>query len=90
MTTFYRKVGRRYQPVEEYDPELMDALPEGDHLISVRVGLTSRRFDVDPALAPMIAAGVYAEDAISRDTGRDQMSQGRINRIAAAGQARPY
>jgi hypothetical protein len=66
MTTFYRKVGRRYQPVSEYDSELMDALPEGHHLISVRVGLTSRRFDVDPSLAPMIAAGLYAEDAISR------------------------
>jgi hypothetical protein len=66
MTTFYRKVGRRYQPVEEYDPELMDALPEGDHLISVRPGLTSCRYAVDPALAHLIAAGVYAEDAISR------------------------
>lgn len=66
MTTFYRKVGRRYEPVEEYDPELLDALPQGDHLISVRIGLTSRRYAVDPALAPMIAAGLYAEDAIGR------------------------
>ena len=64
--TFYRRVGRRYRPVSEYDSELMDALPEGHHLISVQVGLTSRRFDVDPSLAPMIAAGLYAEDAISR------------------------
>ena len=64
--TFYRKIGRRYVAVSEYDSEVMDALPEGDHLISVRVGLTSRRFDVDPSLAPMIAAGVYAEDAMSR------------------------
>lgn len=66
MTTFYKKVGRRYVPVSEYNSELMDALPEGDHLISVRVGLTSRRYDVDAALAPMIAAGLYAEDAVSR------------------------
>lgn len=64
MTTFYRKQGRRYVPVSEYDPELMDALPQGDHLISVRVGIQSRRHGVDPALAPMIAAGLYAEDAI--------------------------
>ena len=64
--TFYKKVGRRYVAVSEYDSELMDGLPQGDHLISVRVGLTSRRYDVDTALAPMIAAGLYAEDAISR------------------------
>ena len=64
--TFYKKVGRRYVPVSEYNSEVMDALPEGDHLISVRVGLTSRRHSIDADLAPMIAAGLYAEDAISR------------------------
>ena len=66
MTTFYRKQGRRYVPVSEYNSELMDALPPGDHLISVRPGISSRRYDVDAALAPMIAAGLYAEDAVSR------------------------
>lgn len=64
MTTFYRKVGRRYEPVLEHDSELMDALPYGDHLISVRQGSESRRHRVDPSFAPMIAAGLYAEDAI--------------------------
>lgn len=63
---FYRRVGRRYVAVSEYDSEIMDALPPGDHLISVRPGLTSRRHHVDPALAPMIGAGLYAEDAMSR------------------------
>jgi hypothetical protein len=63
---FYEKVGRRYRPVLEYDNEVMDAFPKGDHLVSVRSGCTSRRFRVDPALAPMIAAGLYAEDAICR------------------------
>ena len=66
MTTFYKKVGRRYRPVSEYDPEVMDALPEGDHLISVRPGMCSRRYRVDPDLAAMVAAGLYAEDAMSR------------------------
>lgn len=66
MTTFYRKVGRRYVPVLEHDPELMDALPPGDHLISVRQNSESRRHRIDPAFAPMIAAGMYAEDAIVR------------------------
>lgn len=64
--TFYKKIGHRYRPVSEYNSEVMDALPQGDHLISVRPGLTSRRHSIDPDLAPMIAAGIYAEDAIGR------------------------
>lgn len=60
----YDKVGRRYWPASEYDPQVMDALPEGDHLISVRIGRESRRCRINPAFAPMIAAGLYAEDAI--------------------------
>jgi hypothetical protein len=65
-TIFYKKVGRRYVPVYEYDQTLMDALPKGSHLISVYPGGRSTRYNVDPALAPMIAAGRYAEDAISK------------------------
>ena len=66
MTTLYKKVGRRYQPVTEHDPAVTDGLPYGEHLISVRQGSESRRHHIDPALAPMIAAGLYAEDAMSR------------------------
>lgn len=62
--TFYKRVGRRYVPVSEYDSELIDALPPGDHLISVRPDSVSRRYKIDPALAPMIAAGFYAQEAI--------------------------
>jgi hypothetical protein len=65
-TIFYKKVGRRYVPVSEYDNELLDSFPKGDHLVSVYPGGGSRRFNIDPALAPMIAAGRYAEDAITR------------------------
>jgi hypothetical protein len=61
---FYEKVGRRYRPVLEYDPEVMDAFPQGDHLVSVRRGRTSRRYRINSTLAPMIAAGLYAEDAM--------------------------
>ena len=61
---FYEKVGRRYLPVMEYASEVMDAFPQGDHLVSVRRNRTSRRYRIDPALAPMVAAGLYAEDAI--------------------------
>lgn len=61
---YYVKEGRRYTPVAEYDNDLMDSFHKGNHLVMVYPGGTSRRFNVDPALAPMIAAGRYAEDAV--------------------------
>ena len=63
---FYKKSGRRYIPVQEYDNELLDAFPKGTHLVDVYPGGSSRRFNIDPAYAPMIAAGRVAEDAISK------------------------
>ena len=65
-TVFYKKVGRRYKPVMEYDLDLMDALPKGDHLLSVYPGGASRRYNINPAYAPMIAAGRLAEDSICK------------------------
>ena len=59
---FYEKVGRKYVPVHEYDEYLMDGLPYGNHLIMCYPGGSSRRYNIDPALAPMIAAGRVAED----------------------------
>lgn len=63
---FYEKVGRRYQPVREYDSTLMDAMPKGAHLIVVYPGGQSTRYNVDPNYAAMIAAGRVAEDAVSK------------------------
>lgn len=62
---YYEKVGRRYVPVAEYDNELLDSFPKGNHLVMCYPGGSSRRFKIDPAYAPMIAAGRVAEDAIS-------------------------
>lgn len=62
---FYEKIGRRYVPVREYDSEINYGMPEGHHLIVVRPGSTSYRYNVDPAFAPLIAAGLYAEDTIA-------------------------
>jgi len=62
--TFYRKVGRRYIPVREYDQNLMDAYPEGSHVIICYPGGKSTRYNIDPNYAAMIAAGRVAEDAI--------------------------
>lgn len=63
---YYEKVGRRYVPVSEYDSNLMDGFTKGNHLVMSYPGGRSTRFNIEPALAPMIAAGRYAEDAISK------------------------
>lgn len=62
---FYEKVGRRYVPVSEYNSELIDAMPKGCHVIISYPGGQSTRYKIDPAYAPMIAAGRVAEDAIT-------------------------
>jgi hypothetical protein len=64
---FYEKVGRRYKPVYEYDQTLMDAFPKGAHIVLCYPGGQSTRYSIDPAYAPMIAAGRVAEDAISKE-----------------------
>jgi hypothetical protein len=61
---FYEKVGRRYVPVSEYDNEFLDAFPKGTHLVMCYPGGQSRRFNIDPNYAAMIAAGRVAEDSI--------------------------
>jgi hypothetical protein len=61
---FYEKVGRRYRPVYEYDQVLLDSFPKGNHLVMCYPGGQSRRFNIDPNHAAMIAAGRVAEDAI--------------------------
>lgn len=76
---FYQRRGRQYIPIREHSPEwsrVIDSLPYGDHLISVRPNGRQYR-QVDPALAPMIAAGVYAETAMRQA-------------VFEAGEIRPY
>lgn len=63
---FYKKVGRKYIPVSEYDNELLDAFPKGTHLVMSYPGGQSRRFNIDPNYAALIAAARVAEDAISK------------------------
>jgi len=62
---YYEKRGRKYVPVMEYDEYLMDGLPYGNHMIMCYPGGRSTRYNIDPALAPMIAAGRVAEDKMS-------------------------
>lgn len=65
-TIFYKKVGRRYVPIAEYDDEYMSSFPKGTHLVICHPGGSSRRYRIDPDYAALIAAGRVAEDAISK------------------------
>jgi len=61
---YYEKQGRKYVPVAEYDSDLLDSFPKGSHLVMCYPGGSSRRYNIDPNYAAMIAAGRIAEDAI--------------------------
>ncbi len=61
---YYEKRGRRYVPIAEYDSTYLDSFTKGAHLVMCYPGGTSRKFNINPAYAPMIAAGRVAEEAI--------------------------
>jgi hypothetical protein len=64
--TFYKKVGRKYLPVREYDDELVSSFPHGNHLVMCYPGGKTTRHNIEPQYAPMIAAGRICEDVISK------------------------
>lgn len=59
---YYEKQGRKYVPVAEYDSDYLDSFPKGNHLVMCYPGGKSRRFNINPNYAAMIAAGRVAED----------------------------
>ena len=59
-------MGRKYVPVAEYDSDWIDSFHKGTHLLMVYPGGQSRRFNIDPNYAAMIAASRVAEEAIIR------------------------
>ena len=61
---YYEKIGRKCMPVSEYDSDFIDAFPKGTHLVMSYPGGQSKRYNIDPNYAAMIAAGRVAEDAI--------------------------
>lgn len=63
---FYEKVGRRYVPVSEYDSEYLDSFSKGTHIVMCYPGGQSRRYNINPNYAAMIAAGRVAEDAMCK------------------------
>ena len=64
--TYYVKEGRKYRPVSYYDSKVMDGFGVGTHIVMVYPGGSSRRYQIDPNYAAMIAAGRVAEDAVSQ------------------------
>jgi hypothetical protein len=77
---YYEKVGRKYVPVAEYDNDYLDSFPKGNHLVMCYPGGSSRRFNIEPNYAAMIAAGRVAEDAIS-----SKMNKAQTLRPASSG-----
>jgi hypothetical protein len=67
---FYKKEGRRYKPVYEYDQMLLDSFSKGTHLVEVYPGGSSRRYNIDPNHAALIAAGRVAEEAMTKAISR--------------------
>ena len=83
---FYIKRGRRYIPHSTYSSEFCDSFPKGTHLVQSYPGGSMRRFNIDPAYAPMIAAGRVAEDAISEAIMKANELRPQTNPITPAAQ----
>jgi hypothetical protein len=83
---FYIKRGRRYIPHSTYSSEFCDSFPKGTHLVQSYPGGSLRRFNIDPAYAPMIAAGRVAEDAISEAIMKANELRPQTNPITPAAQ----
>ena len=63
---YYEKIGRKYVPVSEYDSDYLDSFSKGTHLLMVHPGGQSRKFNIDPDYAGLIAASRVAEDAMCK------------------------
>lgn len=61
---FYKKRGRKYIPVSEYDHDLLSSVPEGTHLVICRPGFRSTRYNIDENYAALIAASFVAREKI--------------------------
>jgi hypothetical protein len=61
---YYEKVGRKYVTVAEYDSDLTDSFSKGTHIVMCYPGGQSRRYNIDPDYAALIAAARVAEDAM--------------------------
>jgi hypothetical protein len=63
---YYEKVGRKYVPVSEYDSDYLDSFGKGTHIVMSYPGGQSRRYNIDPDYASLIAASRVAQDAMCK------------------------
>lgn len=63
---FYEKVGKKYIPVSEYDSDWMNSFREGYHMVLCKPGHSSRKFNIDPNYAALIAAAYSTEDILAK------------------------
>ena len=63
---YYEKIGNKYVPVAEYDSDLLDSFRKGTHIVMSYPGGQSRRYNIDPDYAGLIAASRVAEDAMTK------------------------
>jgi len=63
---YYERVGRKYVPVSEYDSDYLDSFGKGTHIVMCYPGGQSRRYNIDPDYASLIAASRVAQDAMTK------------------------
>jgi hypothetical protein len=63
---YFEKIGRKYVPVAEYDSDYIDSFKQGTHLVMVYPGGQSRRYNIDPDYAGLIAASYVAEGVMAK------------------------
>jgi len=63
---FYEKIGRKYVPTKEYDSDFADSYPYGTHLLMIHPGGQSRKYNIDPNYAALIAAARVASEAMCK------------------------
>lgn len=78
MTAIYKKHGRRYKEIGNYEPEAYDTYPHGAHLVISRPGSRLTRFSINPDHAALLAAAEDMREAMiqaMRDASMPRISE---------------
>lgn len=63
--TYYECVNGEYVPVSEYDPDFLGSLRAGTHLIVSVPGGQTRKYNINPNFAALIAAGEQIQQQLA-------------------------